>query len=67
MTMLEKVANAIQGPTGLKTADAMFAARRAIEVMRDPSLDMCRAYGPDFLVNGAIWQTMIDAALKETP
>lgn len=52
---------------GSNAANYRKMARAFIEAMREPTVDMCRAYGPDFLDNGAVWQAMIDAILAEKP
>lgn len=76
--MIERVAMAIQRPLGVSTADAVFAAKRAIEAMREPTDEMKDHGQKDgegfgrydgYLADGAalsIWRAMIDAALQET-
>jgi hypothetical protein len=78
--MVQRVANAIQGPLGVSTVDAMIAAKRAIEAMREPTDAMILAAGrykvDDNCYETAeqfrkytgipnIWDAMIDAALAE--
>lgn len=73
MTMLEQMARAIQGPLGISTADAMFAAKRTLEAMRVPTEAMIDAgavaEGDGNLEAEArnLWAAMIDAALAEEP
>ncbi len=69
-TMAEKVAQAIQGPLGISYADAEFAARRAIEAMRDAPIFVLQVgashfYDSSIKEAGIGWCLMIDAALKE--
>lgn len=72
--MIERVAMAILGAMdltdGLDAISADTYARAAIEAMREPDETMLWAHelpdiGPDEI--RALWQAMIDAALKDKP
>ena len=69
MTMIEKVARAIQEcslVTGYEARlpEAKLYAKAAIEAMREPSMKMLDA-GTDCAFTDEKWNAMIDAALKE--
>lgn len=80
MSLVEKVARVINAellPYGVSKEYALKAARAAIEAMREPTGEMCRAGGENVFNErmGAfpekdaedaanIFRTMIDAALK---
>jgi hypothetical protein len=63
--MADTLAQKNRRTASLKHAAAALSAieREGWKVVPvEPTMDMCRAYGPDFLVNGAVWQAMLAAA-----
>ncbi len=66
MTMIEKVAIAIDQQVGTKRVDRLQLARAAIEAMREPTEEMldAGAYDLDMTLEMQ-YQRMIDVALQE--
>ncbi len=76
MSMIEKVARAIENSLLADGIDTHVVAHAAIEAMREPSIDMAFAASDRMLgkIHAGelspsdwknVWQSMIDAALKE--